>query len=264
VDARRAFVSRDRRAVVLDVLPSEHADRHDLSRLVRRLRAADPTALTGLPGARIQIGGIPAFHVDYGTAVKSRFWAIVTLAIVGTLLALFAGFKSVLVPLKAVALNLLSVVAALGVLVLVFQDGHGVRWLGLDRPPGGVFSSVPLLVFCVVFGLSMDYEVFLVARIREARRRGCDERAALVEGLGRTAGVITSAAAIMIAVFAAFALGQFVVVKMLGVALAAAVALDATVVRLAIGPALLCLAGEWNWWPGTRAPVRVPAQPVLE
>jgi len=252
-DARRTFVSRDRRAVTFDVIPREDGDRHDLASLVRRVRAADAAVLTGLPGSRISIGGIPAFQVDYGAAVKRRFWSVVTLAIGGTLLALFVGFRSVLVPLKAVALNLLSVVAALGALVLVFQDGHGIHWLGLDRPVEGVFSSVPLLVFCVVFGLSMDYEVFLVARIREARRRGVDERAALVEGLARTAGVITSAAAIMVAVFAAFALGDFVLVKMLGLALAVAVALDATVVRLAIGPALLCLAGKWNWWPGTPA-----------
>lgn len=252
-DARRIFVSRDRRAVTLDVIPREDGDRHDLARLVRRLRAADAATLTDLPGSRITIGGIPAFQVDYGAAVKRRFWSVVALAIGGTLLALFAGFRSVLVPLKAVALNLLSVVAALGVLVIVFQDGHGITWLGLDGPVGGVFSSVPLLVFCVVFGLSMDYEVFLVARIREARQRGVEERAALVEGLTRTAGVITSAAAIMVAVFAAFALGDFVLVKMLGLSLAVAVALDATVVRLAIGPALLCLAGKWNWWPGTPA-----------
>jgi len=256
-DVRRAFVSRDQRAVTLDVLPDERADRHDLARLVQRLRTTDAATLTGLPGARVQIGGISAFHVDYGAAVQRRFRAIVMLAIGGTLVALFIAFRSVLVPLKAVALNLLSVLSALGVLVLVFQDGHGVHWLGLDRPVGGVFSSVPLLVFCVVFGLSMDYEVFLVARIREARRRGCDERAALVEGLGRTASVITNAATIMVAVFAAFALGEVVVIKMLGVALAAAVALDATVVRLAIGPALLCIAGKWNWWPGM-----VPAQPA--
>lgn len=255
-DARRTFVSRDRRAVTLDVIPREDADRHNTAALVRRLRAADPAALTGIVGARITIGGIPAFHVDYGAAVQRRFGTVVTLAIGGTLLALFLGFRSVLVPLKAVALNLLSVVAALGALVVVFQDGHGIQLLGLDRPVEGVFSSVPLLVFCVVFGLSMDYEVFLVARVREARRLGMDERTALVEGLTRTAGVITSAAAIMVAVFAAFALGDFVLVKMLGLALAVAVALDATVVRLAIGPALLCLAGRWNWWPGTPAAER--------
>lgn len=252
VDTRRAFVSRDGQAATLTVLPAEHANRHDLARLVRRLRASDAGGLTGVPGARIRIGGVAAFHADYGAAVKRRLWGLVALAIGGTLLALFVGFRSLLVPLKAIALNLCSVVAALGVLVLVFQDGHGLRWLGVDRPLEGVFSSVPLLVFCVVFGLSMDYEIFLVARVREARRRGADDRAAVVEGLARTGGIITSAAAIMIAVFAAFALGQLVFVKMLGLALAVAVALDATVVRLAIGPALLCLAGRWNWWPGDR------------
>ena len=253
-ESRRAYVSRDGQAALLTLLPVEHADRHDLSRLVGRVRASDPAALTGVAGARVRIGGIAAFQADYGAAVKRRLWGLVGLAIGATLLALFVGFRSVLVPLKAVALNLCSVVAALGVVVLVFQDGYGLRWLGVDRPLGGVFSSIPLLVFCVVFGLSMDYEIFLVARVREARRRGQDERDALVEGLARTGGIITSAAAIMIAVFAAFAMGQFVLVKMLGVALAVAVALDATVVRLAIGPALLCLAGRWNWWPGGLAP----------
>jgi RND superfamily putative drug exporter len=239
-EARRAFISLDGRTVLVDVLPSEHADRHDLARLVRRVRASDAAALTGLPGTRVRVGGVTAFQEDYGVAVRSRRWGIVSLVIGGTLLALFVGFRSVL--------------AAIGVLVIVFQDGHGVRWLGVARPTGGVFSSVPLLVFCIVFGLSMDYEVFLMARVQEAQRRGGDERAAVVEGLARTAGLITSAAAIMIAVFAAFVLGQFVLVKMLGLALAVAVALDATVVRLAIGPALLSLAGDWNWWPGAAKP----------
>jgi predicted RND superfamily exporter protein len=109
---------------------------------------------------------------------------------------------------------------------------------------------VPILVFCIVFGLSMDYEVFLVSRVAEARRRRSDDGAAIVEGLARTGGVITSAAAIMIAVFAAFTRGEFLFIKVLGFALAVAVLLDATVVRIAIGPALLRLAGRWNWWPG--------------
>ena len=160
------------------------------------------------------------------------------------------AFRSVLVPLKAVVLNLLAVAGAMGAMVLVFQDGYGVRLLGLAHPIDGVFPIVPVLAFCCVFGLSMDYEVFLVARVAEARRSGLDEDEALVEGLARTAGLITSAAAIMIAVFAAFALGGFVLVKMLGFALAVAVLLDATIIRIAIGPALLRLAGRWNWWPG--------------
>jgi RND superfamily putative drug exporter len=182
--------------------------------------------------------------------VGGRLGTVVTLVVATTLLVLLLAFRSVLVPVKAVLLNLLAVAGAFGALVLVFQDGHGLGWLGLEAPLDGVFPIVPPLVFCTVFGLSMDYEVFLVARVAEARRAGMGEEDALAEGLERTGGVITSAAAIMVAVFAAFALGDFVLVKMLGFTLAVAVLLDATVVRVAIGPALLRLAGRWNWWPG--------------
>jgi RND superfamily putative drug exporter len=147
-------------------------------------------------------------------------------------------------------LNLLSVGAAFGALVLVFQDGHGVSLFGLAGPTGSVFPIIPVLVFCIVFGLSMDYEVILVARVAEARRGGLNESDAIAEGLARTATVITSAAAIMIVVFAGFALGAFLPIKMLGFALSVAVAIDAIVVRMVIGPALLRLAGRWNWWPG--------------
>jgi RND superfamily putative drug exporter len=127
----------------------------------------------------------------------------------------------------------------------------------MSGPLDAIFPAIPILVFCIVFGLSMDYEVFLVARVREARRSGLDEHAAIAEGLERTGGIITSAAAIMIVVFGAFAFGGFVVIKMLGFALATAVLLDATVMRLAVGPALLALAGRWNWWPGEAAPARI-------
>ena len=167
-----------------------------------------------------------------------------------TFLALFAGFRSLLVAVKAVLLNLLSVGAAFGALVLVFQEGHGASLFGLAGPTGSVFPIIPVLVFCIVFGLSMDYEVILVARVAEARRGGLDESSAIAEGLARTATVITSAAAIMIVVFAGFALGGFLPIQMLGFALSVAVAVDAIVVRMVIGPALLRLAGRWNWWPG--------------
>jgi RND superfamily putative drug exporter len=136
--------------------------------------------------------------------------------------------------------------------VLVFQEGHGARLFGLDGPVGVVFAAVPTLVFCTVFGLSMDYEVFLVARVAEARRRGSSEAEAVAEGLARTAPVITSAAAIMVVVFGAFTLGQFLFIQMVGLALAVAVVVDATLIRVTIGPALLVLAGRWNWWPGER------------
>jgi putative drug exporter of the RND superfamily len=173
----------------------------------------------------------------------------VLLVVGATLIGLIIGFRSLLVPVKALALNLLSVAAAYGAVVVVLQEGHGGALFGLAEPLGAVFPAVPILVFCVVFGLSMDYEVFLVARVAEARRT-MGEDDAIVEGLARTGGVITSAAAIMITVFAAFTLGDFIFIKVLGFALATAVFVDATVVRMAIGPALLKLAGRWNWWPG--------------
>ena len=182
--------------------------------------------------------------------MAGRFVVVVGLVVGVTLLALFAGFRSVLVPVKAVLLNLLSVAAAFGALVLVFQDGWGVRLLGLSGPVDGVFPIVPALVFCSVFGLSMDYEVFLVARVREERLAGRSETEAIVEGVARTGPLITSAAAVMIAVFTAFMLGGFVPMKMLGLALAVSVLLDATIIRLVVGPALLQLAGRFNWWPG--------------
>jgi RND superfamily putative drug exporter len=148
-----------------------------------------------------------------------------------------------------VLLNLLSVGASFGALVLVFQDGLGGSVFAIPGGVGKVFMEIPIVSFAIVFGLSMDYEVFLVARVREERRRGLGERAAVAEGLAGTAGLITSAAAIMISVFAAFTLGGFLAIKMMGFTLAIAVLIDATLVRMIIGPALLQLAGDWNWWP---------------
>jgi RND superfamily putative drug exporter len=248
--AKRTFLGSEGELALLEVVPREGTPPEGVAAFALELRRADPVALTGLAGARLRVGGLPAFNADYEDAVGGWMRLVVALVVATTLVVLFLSFRSLLVPLKAVLLNLLSVSGAFGALVLVFQDGHGARLLGLARPLDGVFPIVPVLVFCVVFGLSMDYEVFLVARVAEARRAGLSEDEALAEGLARTGPVITSAAAIMIAVFAAFTLGEFVLLKMLGFALAVAVLLDATVIRMAIGPALLRLAGRWNWWPG--------------
>ena len=247
---RASYLAGDHRAVLFDAVPREETDSRALIRLVRQLRAFDPAAVTGLSGARLRVGGLPALRADYDDAIGRRFRLVVGLVLGGTLVALFVGFRSLLIPLKAVLLNMLSVAAGFGVVVLVFQDGHGAGLIGLAAPLDAVFTIIPTLVFCTVFGLSMDYEVFLVARVAEARRGGLDEHAAIAEGLARTGPVITSAAAVMVVVFAAFILGDFLVMQILGLALAASVAIDAAVVRVAIGPALLALAGRWNWWPG--------------
>jgi len=244
------MASSDGRLALIEVLPSEAAGVRGANDLVRRLREMPPIQLTGLPNTAVLIGGLPALNVDYERSTLGHFKSIVLTVVVVTLVSLLVGFRSALIAIKAVALNLFSVAVAFGAVVLVFQDGHGIRALGLDAALGGTFPAIPLIVFCIVFGLSMDYEVFLVARIAEARAEGMGEDDSIVEGLARTGGLISSAAAIMIAVFAAFMLGDFVLIKILGFALAMAVLVDATVMRLAVGPALLSLGGRWNWWPG--------------
>jgi len=246
----RGLISDEGQLALVEIFPRETVSPEGVVGLVRELRATGAVR-TGMPGAEVLVGGLPAFNADYQDAVAGRFRGIVLLVVGGTLLALFFGFRSVLVPLKAVVLNLLSVAAAFGAVTLVFQEGHGAGFFGVSQPLGAVFSSLPATVFCIVFGLSMDYEVFLMTRVMEMRRAGADDRVAIVEALGTTAQVITNAAVIMLAVFAAFTLGDFLLTKMLGFALAVAVLLDATVVRIVIGPALLQLAGRWNWWPGS-------------
>jgi RND superfamily putative drug exporter len=249
-ETRRTFLSSDGRAALLEVLPKSSVSLREQVDWVRELRKTGAPSLTGVPGATLLVGGIPALNADYETIIRDRFPSLVALVVGGTLLALLCGFRSIFAALKAIALNLFSVAASFGALVLVFQDGHGCRLLGVPQGTGSIFPLVPIVTFAIVFGLSMDYEVFLVARVLEARRSGLSETDAIPEGMARTAGLITSAAAIMIVVFAAFTFGDFLVVKMIGFTLAVAVLIDATLVRIVIGPALLRLAGDWNWWPG--------------
>jgi RND superfamily putative drug exporter len=246
---RKSFLRSDGRATLFELLPTATLTPNEQIRWVREVRSSDVAAMTGVPGAVLRVGGVSALDADYDSVVKERLPKVILGVILGSLLALLAGLRSLFAAVKAILLNLLSVGASFGALVVVFQEGHGSKFFGLDGPTGTVYPIVPILSFAIVFGLSMDYEVFLVARVLEERRRGLSERAAVVEGLARTAGLITSAAAIMIAVFTAFTVGSFLVVQMLGFTLAVAVFIDATVVRMVVGPALLQLAGDWNWWP---------------
>lgn len=246
---RRTLEAGDGSAALFEVIPAAGLTPRDQVSFARQLRTWKAPEATALPGTAMLVGGRPGFEADYEDTVAQHFRRVVALVVGCTFLALFAGFRSLLVAVKAVLLNLLSVGASFGALVLVFQEGYGARWLGLSGPTGSVFPIIPVLVFCIVFGLSMDYEVILVARVAEARRSGLGESEAIAEGLARTATVITSAAAIMVIVFAGFTLGEFLPIKMLGFALSVAVLIDAIAVRMVIGPALLRLAGRWNWWP---------------
>jgi RND superfamily putative drug exporter len=257
-ETRRTFLSSDGQAALIEVIPAPSVSLREQVNWVRELRQTGALGLTGVPGATLLVGGIPALNADYETIIRGRFPFVTALVVTGTLLALLCGFRSIFAALKAIALNIISVAASFGALVLVFQHGHGSGLMGIPGGTGSVFPLVPIVSFAIVFGLSMDYEVFLVARVLEARRSGLSEVDAIPEGLARTAGLITSAAAIMIVVFAAFTLGDFLVVKMIGFTLAVAVLIDATLVRIVIGPALLRVAGDWNWWPGGLATARKP------
>jgi RND superfamily putative drug exporter len=247
---RSSLATPDGRAVLLQLLPKSELSPTDAAAMVREIRAADPQGLTGLAGTRLQVGGVAAFNVDYQDSITRSLGLIATIVVCVTLLVLAITFRSVLIPLKAVALNLLSVAAAFGATTVVFQSEWGSRLLGLPRPLQGGFPIVPVLVFCIVFGLSMDYEVFLVARIADGRRAGMSDTEALVEGVSSMARVITFAAATMMLIFGGFMFGEFVLIKILGFALGVAVLIEATLIRLAMGPALIQLAGRWNWWPG--------------
>jgi RND superfamily putative drug exporter len=246
---RKGFLRGDGRATLIELLPSATLTPNQQVQWVRDVRASDVAAMTGVSGAVLRVGGGPALEAEYEAVVKEQLPKVILGVVLGSLLALLIGLRSLFAAVKAILLNLLSVGASFGALVVVFQDGHGSGIFGLEGATGSVYPIVPILSFAIVFGLSMDYEVFLVARVLEERRCGLCERSAVIEGLARTAGLITSAAAIMIAVFTAFTFGSFLVVQMLGFTLAGAVLIDATVVRMIVGPALLQLAGDWNWWP---------------
>jgi RND superfamily putative drug exporter len=161
-------------------------------------------------------------------------------------LLLLVAFRSIVIPIKAILLNLLSTGAAYGVLVWVFQDGHLTDVLGFK--PGPIEGFIPVFIFTILFGLSMDYHVFILTRIKEARDRGLSSNEAVARGIAITSGTVTSAAAIMVAVFGVFVTLELTIIKQLGLGLAVAVFLDATVVRSVLLPATMRLLGDWNWW----------------
>ncbi len=194
-----------------------------------------------------ELTGTTAMFADITDLLGERLWLVIGFVVAVSVLVLAMVFRSVLVPIKAAVMNLLSIGAAYGVLVMVFQWGWGVELLGLDHAMP-VSGWVPILIFAILFGLSMDYEVFLLSRVREDWLDTGDAHGSVIRGLSDTGRVITSAAAIMVAVFLGFASEVDVVVKMLGIGMATAIFLDATVVRMVLVPATMSLMGRWNWW----------------
>jgi RND superfamily putative drug exporter len=205
-----------------------------------------PEAVDGT-GATAQVTGSTAFYEDLSARISERLPLFIAAVVALSFVLLAIVFRSVLVPLKAAFMNVLSIGAAYGVIVAIFQWGWGKGLVGVDETVA-INPFVPLIMFAILFGLSMDYEVFLLSRIREEWLRTGDSHTSVVDGLGATARVITSAALIMISVFLGFVVGDDVTIKMFGVGLATAVLLDATVVRMVLVPATMALLGNANWW----------------
>jgi RND superfamily putative drug exporter len=216
---------------------------------VERVRDLKPP-----PGVSFLVGGLSAGQLDFIKSVYGKVPYAAAFVLGVTYLVLLFTFRSVFLPLKAVIVNILSLTASFGAMVFVFQDGNLSGVLGFT-PLGFVDATLPVLMFCTVFGVSMDYEVFLLSRVREAYENGDSNTASVAKGLTSTAGIITSAAAIIIIVTGAFAFTGIVLTKAVGLGLAVAVLVDATIIRVLLVPATMRILGDWNWWPGGRRSV---------
>jgi RND superfamily putative drug exporter len=216
---------------------------------VRQLRNdVVPQVLGGLrSGEVVGVSGFTAGSVDFNDLMASRIWYVFAFVFAMAFALLLVTFRSIVIPIKAILLNILSVAAALGIVTWVFQDGHLESLLGFDST-GAITAWFPLMLFVILFGLSMDYHVFILSRIREAVDRGESTEDAVSHGIKSTASVVTAAALVMVGVFAIFATLSFIDMKQFGVGLAAAVLIDATLVRGVLLPATMKLLGEWNWY----------------
>ena len=206
-----------------------------------------PATVGKLAGAEVAVTGLTAGSKDFIDAMTARAPLVFAFVLSLAFILLLVTFRSIVVPIKAIVLNLLSVGAAYGILVLVFQDGHGENVLDFQSV-GGIAPWIPLFLFVILFGLSMDYHVFILSRVREAVNRGMSNDDAVAHGLTSTAGVVTSAALVMVAVFGSFALASDQLAKQIGVGLAAAILIDATIIRAVLLPATMKLLGERNWY----------------
>ncbi|HUJ66402.1 MAG TPA: MMPL family transporter [Acidimicrobiales bacterium] len=241
-------VSTDGRVAVVTIsLAGNGTDNHSTAALSTLRNRIIPGTIGAVPHARAYVTGLTAGSVDFNHVMKSHLPVVFGFVLGLTFLLMLVTFRSVVIPLMTIVLNMLSVGAAYGLMVLVFQHGYLRSALGAQNIDG-IIDWIPLFLFVVLFGLSMDYHVLILSRIREGHQRGLDTGEAVTEGITATAGVITSAAVVMIAVFSLFAGLNEIIFKQLGVALALAVLIDATVVRIVLLPSTMKVLGKWNWY----------------
>ncbi|MHB1252432.1 MAG: MMPL family transporter, partial [Acidimicrobiales bacterium] len=257
------FEDRSRRYEQLLVVARDDFGSATSQHLVHVLREHVVPSATFPSGTKVYVGGAPAQGVDFLDAIYGNFVWIVLLALVLAYLVLLRAFKSLILPLVAVLLDLISVAVAYGFLVLVFRFGFASSLLNTYRV-SQIEGWVPVFLFAMLFGLSMDYEVFIVSRVRETWLQGATNADAIVEGLANTGGVVTSAALIMVAALSGLVFGHVAGLQELGVGLALGVLVDATIVRGLVLPSIMTLLGRWNWWlPASIArPLRTTASPL--
>jgi RND superfamily putative drug exporter len=242
------YLSPDLRTALIEVVPRHEVGTKSNESMVRKIRVQVAAAQRGaLAGNVVHVGGASAGYIDFNDALYNKFPTVILFVLILTYVFLFFAFRSVFLPLKAVVLNLLSVGAAYGMLQLVFQRGVGATPLGFI-PEDGVAPWVPIFLFAFLFGLSMDYEVFLLSRIREHWLRTGNNRASVAFGLEKTGRLITSAASIMVVAFSGFLIGHEIQLKQFGFGLLASIAVDATIVRVVLVPSIMEVIGPWNWW----------------
>jgi uncharacterized membrane protein YdfJ with MMPL/SSD domain len=242
------LISPDRTVEEIDIpLAGDGSNSKSRAALAELRDRLIPATIGQVPSATAEVGGFTAGSEDFNATLKSHVLPVFAFVLSAAFLLLLVTFRSIVIPIKAILLNLLSVGAAYGVLVWIFQEGHLESLLGF-KSNGAIVAWMPLFLFVVLFGLSMDYHVFILTRIREAYDRGRSTEDAVAHGIKTTAGVVTSAAVVMISVFAIFATLSLLIFKELGVGLAVAVLIDATIIRGVLLPATMKLLGDWNWY----------------
>ena len=241
-------ISTDRTVAQVSIpLAGDGSDSQSTAALAALRDDLIPATVGGVPGVTADVTGYTAESEEFTDTLKSHAPLVFGFVLVAAFVLLLFTFRSIVIPFKAIVLNLLSVGAAYGILVWIFQEGHLESLLGFESS-GAIVSWMPIFLFVVLFGLSMDYHVFILTRIREAYDRGMPTDEAVAHGIKTTAGVVTSAAVVMIAVFAIFATLSLLIFKQLGVGLAMAVLIDATIIRGVLLPATMKLLGDWNWY----------------
>jgi len=241
------ILSPTKNAAVFQVYPTTSPQSADTTDLLDRIRSDLIPPIEARTDTQLHVGGINAIFEDFGEAITEKLPLFIGVVVLLSALLLMIVFRSILVPLKAMAMNLLSIGAAFGLVVAVFQWGWGASLIGVDST-GPIISFLPIFLFSIVFGLSMDYEVFLMSRIHEEWERTGDASEAVTRGLALTGRVITAAAAIMVTVFLSLAIGEDRIIKLFGLGLASAVFIDAVIIRSVLVPAIMQLLGQRAWW----------------